>query len=201
MVRAILEGRKTQTRRVINPQPFLAASSDDGQMYWLIDYEDPTKRAAWPEHDEPFWVHCPYGKSGDRLWVREVWAPHDKGVVSWKERELVYYRADDETVYDTDGKWRTPIFMPRWASRITLEIVSVQVERLQEMKCEDVLAEGSPIPLREHSNPELGIQCVSAKEWFQQGWDSLNAKRGYSWASNPWVWVLEFRVVNGREQE
>lgn len=195
MVRAILEGRKTQTRRVVKPLPpwFNRAHRCSGTI-------DPTTgqtmiEDALSDSTGEFYKFCPYGSPLDRLWVREA--------LRWTDW-LVY--DSDKTPVDPDlmptnfrinRDFAPGIFMPRWASRLTLEITDVRVERLKEISCLDVMAEGSPVPMREYSNPELGLQCVSAKEWFQEGWDKLNAKRGYSWESNPWAWVVGFQRTNG----
>lgn len=175
MVRGILAEAKTQAR---------CAITDERAKTFAPGYADDRARII---------NLCPYGNTGDRLWVREA--------LRWTD--WLRYEADNTPV-DADripanvtiGKdYLFARLMPRWASRIVLEITNVRTERLQDLSCTDVLAEGSPIPLREHSNPELGIQCVSAKEWFSEAWDKLNAKRGYSWASNPFVWVIDFKKL------
>jgi len=196
MVRTILSGQKTLARCAVTKRldPDMEFAYEDGAGNWIFwggavasDMAAFTKK-AYPNGEG---IACPYGKRGERLWVREA--------LRWTDW-LVYDA--DQTQVDPDlipsnvriGKdYLFAQLMPRWASRIALEITNVRVEKLQDMSCEDVWAEGSPIPLREHSNPELGIQCVSAKEWFAEEWDKLNAKHGYSWASNPWVFVIEFR--------
>lgn len=132
---------------------------------------------------------CPYGIVGDRLWVREWWITEHHscyGVPSWKFRaavesgsEKLLYRAEHPhlSVY---ACWRNPLFMPRWASRLTLKITEIRREPLHAITPEDVLAEG----------------CESNRwEKYAALWDRLNAKRGYDWESNPDVWVLEFKVV------
>jgi len=162
MVKAILDGRKTQTRRIIKPQPFLG---DKFQNY------------------EPQVGKCPYGYEGDRLWVRETFAePFGKGMG-------VIYRADYGENLHT---WKPSIFMPRWASRITLEVTAVRVERLQEISGKDAQQEGFPwhgigATLQFGYRPPL--------TWFSDLWDSLNAKRGYGWSNNPWVWCISFRKI------
>ena len=174
-VRAILGGRKTQTRRVIKPQPTAVDEMYGPNKYWLkMDTYTIT------EH------HCPYGRVGDRLWVRETW--HHAG----PERTPGYvsYRADGEFMeyYKKQGyKWRPSIFMPRWASRLTLEVVSVRVERVQEISSKDAIAEGV-----EYDVSKPGGWPVDR---FAFLWDKINGKRGYSWDSNPFVWVIEFCKV------
>lgn len=172
--KAVHSGHKTQFRCAMAPQP-----PADREAILL---RFPNQKGS------------PWGEIGDLLWVREP--------LRYAGRDLVY--AADDTPVDSKcipkqvriTRIYTPsLLMPRWAHRLTLEIVDVRVERVQQISCADVLAEGSPVPLREHSNPELGVQCVSAKEWFSEEWDRLNRKYGYTWATNPWVWVIEFKKL------
>ena len=243
MVRAILEGRKTQARRVMKPQPEHVSSwsqpikENPGYLVPIFVDDDGTPRSA---------VVCPYGqKLGDCLWVREtclIWTtPGDPG-------NNVIYADDpewgellfDKAVIDAErkqghvpshvGNWKkTPsIHMPRWASRITLEIVSIRVERLQDISEEDAKAEGCGLC-------DTGLECTECawlgwedsrwvkrvdekEDWhylcpickqitahhpideqarmeYRKLWDSLNAKRGFCWDVNPWVWAIEFKVV------
>lgn len=169
MVRAILSGQKTQTRRIIKPQPRVKSKCPATEM-WFKD------------------IQCRYGKPGDRLWVREAWNFISDEII------VLAYRADDETQID---KWRSPILMPREASRITLEIIDVRVERLQEIKAIEVISEG--IQFEQHAEFENGglTPCDEIRAWqmFADGWDKLNAKRGFSWDSNPWVGVIEFKKI------
>jgi len=218
MVRAILEGRKTQTRRVLKPQPAWEAvgkpSIDFDSKVWRV-FINEGKYAGWTT--TPWW-NCPYGQPGDRLWVRESFALVDTG------RNCVAYRADEqafECMYDNssewppigvasigghycafEGPWKPSIYMPRWASRITLEVVSVRVERVQDISEEDAASEGCSgkdhITTKGGFGPfacEVSGLARTAKASFRNLWDSINAKRGYSWASNPWVWVIEFRTL------
>ncbi len=173
-VRAILDGRKSQTRRVMKPQPEVVAHNpsinQDVYMYkrhtWFAD--EPTKASYAP---------CPYGIPGDRLWVKETW--QDMGNND-EHGPAIVYRA---TMPNFEG-WSSPLYMPRWASRITLEVVNVRVERVQEISHEDAIAEGLSCY---HEN----YQCALSD--YQELWNKLNAGRGYPWASNPWVFVIEFR--------
>lgn len=184
MVRAILDGRKTQTRRVVQPP------RGWGERYPNCDpYSMPPSVWWWDgKHDHVGVRHeCPFGVPGDRLWVRETWRALRR-FESHKPRDVP---SDSWIVYDADtatgdarpapvgrmGKLRPSIFLPRWASRITLEVVSVRVERVQSIAALDAAAEGTT-----HSG-------------FRLLWDSLNAKRGYGWDANPWVWRIEFRRV------
>jgi hypothetical protein len=142
---------------------------------------------------------CPY-EIGTRLWVRETWGavwPDEYPVPL--EQCKIEYKADTNNPYPGDWpadeargnddapKWRASIHMPRWASRLSLEIVSVRVERVQEISFDDAIAEGVC------ADPH-GVRSES-RRWFSELWDSINAKRGYGWDVNPWVWVIEFKVI------
>lgn len=213
MVRAILDGRKTQTRRVIKPQPKLIESS--GRWYWekALDVNgrplvDASRR--WWE----YYGTSPYGKPGDRLWVRETWRQcvHNGS-------ECVRYRADDAVLpkwpngYDKGygGKWRPSIHMPRWASRILLEITDVRVQRLQDISDKQILAEGVRVPMTEGGSGALrltgkyppsdyfdGSKIDDPTNWlrahFASLWDFINPKN--PWDSNPWVWAVTFKRVD-----
>jgi len=194
MVRAILDGRKIQTRRVVNPQPPSAeavrAKSGSNYDVFRRHKADRVWRVAgpvWAVRDlmarEPGWT-CPYGYAGDRLWVRETWQawtefddtrPCDLPTIA---RTHINYPADGNV---WDSRRRPSIHMPRWASRITLELTDVRVERVQEISEEDAKAEGVP-------------EAASIGK-FRVLWDEINAKRGYGWDANPYVWCLSFRVV------
>ena len=172
MVRAILDGRKTQTRRAVKPQPLWVASP--GVPFKTMD-ADPKGT-----------INCPYGQPGDRLWVREshymILQTHDGGAGA------VEYRADYCDELASGIRWRPSIHMPRSASRITLEVVSVRVERLDEISEEDAKAEGyKSQSIME--NPDAG------RLWFRDLWESINGPG--SWAKNPFVWVVEFKRVEG----
>lgn len=172
MVRAILEGRKTQTRRVVKPQP------------WPVETVD-TERHVIVSHPDKLRVPpCPYGQPGDRLWVRETWW-HPRATEAHIDN--VAYRADGEMpCHLVETNWRPSIHMPRWASRILLEVTDVRVERVQDISEADVQAEGctgSPFG-------PMGDAVL-----FPRVWDSINAKRGHDWDTNPWVWVVSFRVL------
>jgi hypothetical protein len=178
MVRAILEGRKTQTRRVIKPQP----------PHWRWNdyrWDDECINVATDDDKSGYYVKCPYGFLGDRLWVRETWQ-------KCPTCGLLNYRATRNTpgiCAHCNGKlglWKPSIFMPRRVSNILLEVTGVRVERLQEISEEDAEAEGVDfIP----SAPA----ALNHRTAFAGLWDSINAKRGYPWESNPWVWVITFK--------
>lgn len=209
MVRAILEGRKGMTRRVVTPQPFLCPK-------WGLTWEPKGHASNKPSYCErnvnwnpiteafkDFYRDkggSPYGQPGDRLWVKETWQ-HSTDTSS---RACVRYRANGKALKawatdngdgdweKVDGEvtsmenpiWKPSIFMPRWASRITLEIAAVRVERVQDITQEDAYTEGvSPINTGDFITP------------FGELWDSINTKRGYGWDKNPWVWVISFKRV------
>lgn len=179
MVRAILEGRKTQTRRVIKDglgdKPI--DTIEFNGVSWTIAGDAPSQHMGEVYmNDWSFDLRCPFGVPGDRLWVRETW--HYRGGNNIEPSPgFVSYRADGE--FTLPGyEWRPSIFMPRWASRILLEVTTVRVERLQEISWEDHIAEGTPIGMT-----------------FSELWDSINAKRDYPWESNPWVWAITFKRI------
>lgn len=198
MVRAILEGRKTVTRRVVK---FLPEYQDAQYVRIKRDSRISKYDAVLSITHEDAFAACPYGQARDRLWVRETWycAGADES-----DGYPVRYREDASIVQDVSTTWRPSIFMPRWASRINLEIISVRVERLQEITEDDAQAEGMPKMARvERYDPIFGggvsnkiHEQGTYRFGFQIGWDGLNAKRGFSWDSNPWVWRIEFSRVN-----
>ena len=206
MVRALLAGTKTMTRRVVKaPVDFIGAGWKDGP-----DWNDPGSW-GWEDPENPshfltlarepsredcsYPIACPYGVPGDRLWVREAFVSgyeaDDSGYLITEDAdgneldERVWYRADCEDFrwYGDDGEsvpvpWKPSIHMPRWASRLTLEITGVRVERVQEISEADAIAEG----------------CDSA-DGFRELWGSINGDG--AWDANPWVWVVVFRQVLG----
>ena len=186
MVRAILEGRKTQTRRIIKPQPDrviggFPAVDDFGEL-------QPIRR--------------PYGKPGDRLWVRETWVFTDYDFNHMPNEYA--YRADYAETDSLLWKWKPSIHMPRAASRILLEVVNVRVERLRDISEADAIAEGVEVTGRniygnpiykDYSGESLrGDGWSSAQRSFQSLWQSINGPE--SWEQNPWVWVVEFKRIN-----
>lgn len=191
MVRAILDGRKTQTRRVVKKPVdewrivafnFQGAS---GRNYVLLQDADRTYR-GFP---------CPYGKPGDQLWVREKHAICGPNV--WYAAECDNAPAWEVCEYpdgsNYDGKWRPSIHMPRWASRITLEVTGVRVEGVQDITDRDALFEGIDYYAPPKNSEAYGAwDMMSPSEGFMHLWDSINGKK-YPWESNPFVWVVEFK--------
>lgn len=239
MVRAVLEGRKTQTRRVVEPSKRFPhyPICDPGGMAdpWLVWWHGPEYYSVGYAMD------CPFGQPGDRLWVRENFAAVHASV-DMETGEAEHHGSWDippgdgdgywRAVYAADGwgnreergfPWRPSIHMPRWASRITLEVVGVRVERLQEITEEDAHAEGierMQWDKQRGAHPHEGLcrhcgqkrlqhvgsvracfggtgttfDVSTARGGFSWLWDSL-AKPGATWADNPWVWVVEFNPV------
>ena len=197
MVRAILEGRKTVTRRALSPQ----ALKNIGYGVQLGEcHELPAEGPLLPNSVEYYNDFCPFGQPGDQLWVRETCLINDFRDIAVPEDE----RAECQIIYRADGipdwegeeeliRWRPSIHMPRWASRILLEITEVRVERLQEITYEQAEAEGVHRgPLREWCASDEGGAChkypVPA---FRDLWQSV----GGNWDANPWVWVVKFKRV------
>lgn len=176
MVRAILDGRKTQTRRVVRHIPALGPPEN-----WCHKHE----RARFAEIVGDYRRFCPYGTPGSYLWVREPWGeglgPHGESIV------YLYYERDGIA----GGPYKSPIFMPRKASRITLRITNVRVERVQDVDAYDAVAEGYPGSRDKQQSWEDEVL-----EEFTAMWESFNGSRvGCSWDDNPWCWVLSFEVV------
>jgi hypothetical protein len=208
MVRAILEGRKTQTRRVVKPQPPVECGRITVEPFHpvVIDRhgdERPGAEIFGAYDDNGEWgAKCPYGAPGDLLWVRETWAvdaPLDQVRAEREDAMRVepifghgpYYRADG--IHENTGlTWRPSIHMPRWACRMVLELTAVRVERLQEISQQDVFREGLHNAQQKEIERRVG-KLLMSQECYQDLWDSLNAERGFGWAVNPWVWVVEFR--------
>jgi len=239
MIRALLAGTKTMTRRLLNPQPVRSLPHTKplpgGDGSWDIhrpigwrwqkskNFRVYVADMAEASFTENLARHCPYGVPGDRLWVRETWydafgrrpgEAHEMNVDRFEDGSVdgIEYRATHDCAAweagcqcnpDGDGKrseWRPSIYMPRWASRLTLEVTSVRVERLQDITPEGVIAEGlGPFPRCDCEVCRMSSGMCPADagvhlEEFAALWDSINGKRA-NWASNPWVWVVSFRRV------
>ncbi|OAT46974.1 hypothetical protein [Providencia heimbachae] len=213
MVRAILDGRKTQTRSVVK-----GATSNHIFHGWVTSsiHSRDEGRACWSNNTlsmrgNSIRLHCPFGKIGDRLWVRETW---QGPLLDYENANRFYeapepfqitencvYKADATAVpeyFDADDNlrqgWKSSSQMPRWASRITLEITDVRVERLQDISKQDAIYEGAP---RGHHSIDViskrfGFPDFS-RSWFAQIWMDIYGED--NWAANPWVWVIEFKRV------
>jgi hypothetical protein len=234
MVRALLDGSKTQTRRVIAKQPADGWAFDVPPQFGRITSPHPKKGrfGAFIRHgvgtDFPSFdlMPCPYGMPGDRLWVRET---HEVNRIGCEEDEDgafgnfagVAYRADNgraqfpisQRLYDRlneteSSGWTPSIHMPRWTSRITLEVTGVRVERLQDISEADAAEEGVEslrgegeywkdyLRSTEHCDELI---CLSARESFRTLWDRINGEG--AWAANPWVWVVEFKRLNASGEQ
>ncbi len=207
MVRAILDGKKTMTRR---PIKFVKRFTPEGIKRFIPDYlGKPTWVFTGTVDGNPAenWIYPKYAPN-TRLWVRETWAwgkRYDDCIITLEtipkqkpDYAEIFYRADNNQV-NRDDKWKPSIFMPRWASRITLEIVSVRVERLQEITEEDARSEGvfDGGCLNCGGTQPCGCDnpVPDARDSFIWLWDSLNGKT-YPWKDNPFVWVIEFRRID-----
>lgn len=187
MVRAILNGHKTQTRRVFKPQPDRDGKVDVGE----IGTSDGVAYVRGARGGHCTRVPCPYGKSGDQLWVRECWGVDNIGALPILQIDALRFRATDSMQSTPDIGWRPSIHMPRWASRITLEITGVRVEKLQDIGEDDAAAEG----VSERFSPPDHVMSIGRIAAFHDLWDSINLQRGYAWNTNPWVWVVEFKRI------
>lgn len=181
-VRAIIAGRKTQTRRVVK---YISALGDPEDWCPRIGGWASSRLA---EKVGDYRRFCPHGRIGDRLWVRETWA-----VYGHQQDGPVYaYKATHDRVAP---RWKSPMHMPRIAARLLLEITGVRVERLQAISRKDLIAEGIESSLRP-IQPVAKCRDAMLVD-FRGEWNKANAKRGYGWDANPWVWVIDFRVVEG----
>jgi hypothetical protein len=244
MIRALLAGAKTQTRRILKPFPTAALPGPSEAGPW--DYlPSPNAKCAflfksWETKDKKGGVsipipRCPYGAAGDRLWVRETHAQFAVGDRTGTAPQAVAYRATcdadggfehvnngDEIMRLKVTKWTPGIHMPRWASRITLEVTEVRVDRLQDISEEDARAEGPLFAIDQeqtvlfpHLTAERNSGCVACRGdgrgvpelchdslrgkgrpfacWYASVWDGINGDG--SWEANPWVWAISFRRV------
>lgn len=232
MVRAVLDGRKTQTRRIMKVQPdsqgyglrFITESFNNretGQCFWSQSDGCGTNKPR----SKPF--SCPFGAVGDRLWVRESFFEHGHWQGGGYDPEDSYFVSDKQVLYPADGIqrpserkredfWRSrpSIHMPRWASRITLEITGVRVERLNSINEHDAIAEGLAEISKDGHTYKYGVPDRDGypgtdgfgwpwHEWerypisaYSKLWKSIYGEE--SWQANPWVWVIEFKRVEGQ---
>ncbi|EFP2811447.1 hypothetical protein HP617_002147 [Salmonella enterica] len=211
MVRAIIDGRKTQTRRPIKWKQTRfteVAERDDGSLWpWAEDCE----------RGGDIWFTCPFGEVGDRIWVRETFScignedghPVDanSNLCSREDAQRIYRASAIQNPgnyglwtspdgFDFEGPWTPSIHMPRWASRILLEITAVRVERVHDISQRDAIDEGGP---PDHSSfskisREMGFSDWP-RSWFAQTWWGIYGRE--AWNTNPWVWVIEFKRVEG----
>lgn len=211
MVRAILNERKTQTRWVIKPQPERIPDDVDkvrGDNGWW--WSSSSGGSMIQMRQMP--CVCPLGKPGDRLWVQERWAlrtSHYNDPYSC----VFYHDGSTKPIHRREGhnieqkygsglsnlhSWRNPTHMPRWASRILLEVVKVRVERVQDISEEDVQAEGIvPISWDERNDAgEMFTEVFYSADDFKRDWNDIYAKCGHGWDVNPWVWVVEFELIS-----
>ena len=212
-VRAILNGSKSQTRRPVAPANSLVNGYPSRKDFWeRLDFSDawvdpgpspagnagPYLHVHLPEDDTWHRVYPRVGV-GDTLWVREAWYQTPK-TAYWHDPSIAHRVSSDGewwAIYREDWErsapwcWRPSVHMPRWASRITLEVVSVRAERVGEITLHDCCAEGPPWQVRVSSNANDYL------DWFRKRWDALYSKRGFGWDVNPLVWAVEFRRVDG----
>ena len=178
MVQAILDGRKTQTRRVIKAPVLRNVREPDEVLF-----DGKICKFNWHGDDVigGFEIKPKY-QPGDILWVRETWAEVSSGIIEYKATYKEPYTGSAEIDHIGNKiKWRPSIHMPREAARIFLKVTNVRVERLQEITAHDAIREGM--------ESEIPFDTVDE---FKELWNNLNAKRGYGWDTNPWVWVVEF---------
>lgn len=188
MIRAVLDGRKTQTRRMLSPRQLkmIDAASSIGECY-------PLESGHQHENSQSYYREwCPFGAVGDRLYVREA---HSVRVEpSEYSPGAVWYRESDiGRKWEGAIRWTPSLQMPRWASRITLEITGVRVERLNSMTESDALSEGCH---GGHGSIPGYMYSASPHEHFHHIWESIYGAD--SWQANPWVWVIEFKRVEGK---
>ena len=178
MVKAILEGRKTQTRRIVKfPGDFDGKAVYDNHPFGLkYSAQDETVQRLFPKWN-----------AGDILWVRETWIDLEDHSVGFHE---YLYKADCLPDYARQIKWRPSIFMPREACRILLEVTDVRVERLSDISERNAEAEGVEI-LRRNQPPMAGSAAIGI---YMELWESINGKG--SWEKNPWVWVITFKRIS-----
>lgn len=223
MVQAILKGCKTQARRVLKNQPAWVDTPEGSISSSGWTYQDPKKKVTlrhWNEREsfvQELSKYCPLGCVGDRLWVRETFTQgYDSTLLKSEGDDIdavsIIYKADGAEIYrecpkevaENWGDWSCdgegdPVFkpsihMPRWASRLLLEITAVRVERLNDISKADANKEGGPKGHPSIDKVSIGLGFKDwPRSWFAQTWAWIYGAD--SWAANPWVWVIEFKVV------
>lgn len=183
MVKAVLDGSKTQTRRIIKLTN-IKRNPDNDKWYKDKIWSWRVKNGLWTDHtEEGLLQKCPFGQIGDRLWVRETYHPLDN-------KGAALYRADGQCEV---AKWTPSIHMFREYSRINLEIINVRVERLREITEADARSEG--VGLTNFDNTKKMVTFNNFKNAFMHLWDLIYSKNGCGSENNPWVWAVEFKVV------
>lgn len=196
MVRAILEGRKTQTRRLMKPQPTWSGRGSQNYINWPF----PKELAVMTGTVKDLIPFSPYGQPGDRLWVKETWrlakwtwdGDYDDCVIQYQnDNSSRSFKIPKYKKNPPNSKWKPSIHMPRWASRITLEITDVRVERIQDIQYEGIKAEGI-FPKFICGGELRKLQ----DHYFKPTWNQIYPE---SWEKNDWVWVITFKVIRGLE--
>lgn len=213
MVRAILGGRKTETRRVVKDQSRLREPTQDhGALRVSVEYQ--SIYGSWqPWVTNAKSMRCPYGQLGDQLWVRETWSKPYAGPAGYVFRADYLRPTNLDPSIASERRWSPSIHMRKEAARLWLRVTDVRIERLQDVSEEGAKAEGVEIKrygdppwfcTRDYSRPAHadgwfpGFCADTGKQFrssFQTLWDSINTKRSYGWDSNPWVWVIAFERI------
>ena len=213
MVQALLAGRKTQTRRVVKAKSHVEGVTNKQSVIVAKKFQQASKDGRWYGYDDfdiTCYADCPYGQPGDLLWVRESFTECGDNFVA--------YRADNKIYQPINGallavnkkitytpKWSPSIHMPRRASRLTLLVKDIRIERVQDISAEDAVAEGLKVFNEDDANLYYSGTAPTDKwpegwplnpiEAYKDLWNSINEQRGYGWDLNPWVWVVELEVI------
>lgn len=217
MIAALKLGRKTQTRRIAKWKPRepglnLGFSGLSLGYYstgvptsgWILRSRD--GHMTW--HDRTFPLHCPHGRLGDRLWVREALRPSQSRIVTYVDDGCPAWKGTESVTWPWKVQVLYPRYMPKWACRFFLELTDVRLQRLHEIDELDALAEGFEGrvvhgTMHEGGKPPRTGEFIDgeASDLFAEVWDQLNGDRGYTWESNPWVFALTFKLLTGSEAE
>ncbi len=204
MVQAILDGRKTQTRRIIKSRHesgrFAICKNIDGQVEQICSL-------GWDEENVEKDIICPYGHPGDALWVRETWQITDFLHPEDENYGYIYKASENGRAWennDDEWKWKPSIHMPKEACRLFLKIKDIRLERLQDISEEDAIAEGvekiadyGNTGYKLYTEPDAAYSDIDAVYSFESLWQSLNGPD--SWEANPWVWVISFKCIDKPE--